>query len=162
MNMLNGVDKHIVVDGQFVSQRISQIVQAIQEYSPELSVEWIPPGARTTDQPAFRIIHTPPGGQPYPIFHVKTEEEFNESILKRIIAGDSRNGTPQYSELEAWETAQNLLKRQKFLDAMEEANDVAHHILKSPKNTYKVSDDLVVKDGIPFNAAPKRFRRQGR
>jgi hypothetical protein len=144
-----------VVDGHFVSQRVSQIIHAIQEYSPELSVEWVPPGARTSDQAAFKIIHTPFGGKPYAIFHVKTEDQFDATVLKRIIAGDQRNSKLAFSEVEAAEQAAKLIAEQRVQDEMEEAHELAASILNSNKSTYKVNDNLVISDYKYGNQAVK-------
>ena len=148
-------DKRIIVDGQFVSERVSQIVAAIQEYSPELHVQWIPPGARSDDEAAFRIVHFPPGGEPYVVMHVKTEEEFDGRILKRIIAGDQRNGKVTYGEVEAAEKAAQLIAQQRVKDEQAEMIDKMWHVFRSPLNTYRLDNDTVIKDGIPFNA--KRY-----
>lgn len=147
-----GNDTQIVLDGQFVSQRVAQVVEAIRDYSPEIEVQWIPPAARGPEQDAFRVMHYPPGGEPYVIFHVKDESEFDARVLKRIIAGDQRNGKVTLSEVEAAEEAARLIARQRVLDEQEEAIDKMYHILRSPLNTYKVDKDTIIKDGIPFNA----------
>ena len=148
-------DKAVVINGHFVSQRISQIVQAISEYSPELSVEYIPEGARLKGDAAFRIVHTPPGKDPYIIFHVKKEEDFDASVLKRIIAGDQRNKKVQYSDVEAAEQAAKLIAEQRVADELEEMHELAASIIKSPKSTYKVSKDLIISDYKYGNQAVK-------
>lgn len=144
-------------DGQFVSQRVAQIIQAIHEYCPEIQVQWIPQNQRGSDPnvAAFRVMHFPPGGSPYTIFHVKSEAEFDASILKRIIAGDQRHGRHTISEFEAAEAAAKAVARQRFLDQIEEANEIAASVLASNKSTYKVNKDLVVKDYLYGNHASK-------
>lgn len=149
-------DRQIYLDGQFVSERISQVVQAIREYSPELDVEWCPPNLRQLGQAAFKIIHRPDGGAPYVIFHVNTEEEFDARVLKRIIAGDQRNGQTTYSDLEAAEEAAKRVAHQRWVDELEEAHEIAQAVMKSNKSTYKVSDDLIIKDYLPGNHAIKK------
>lgn len=148
--MSNGID---IRDGRLVSQKIAQVVDAIRDYSPEIDVKWIPPENRTADQAAFQIWHSPPGQPPYCFMHVKTEEEMTTKVLMDIIAGDQRNGSVQYSEVEAAEEAAKRVAFQKWADERDEAIDVMYHILKSPLNTYKVNDDLIIKEGIPGNAA---------
>lgn len=147
---MSGMD---IRDGRLVSQKIAQVVDAIREYSPEIDVQWIPPEVRKPDQAAFRIVHNPPGGEPYVFMHVKTEDEFDTRVLMRIIHGDQRNGQLQYSEVEAAEMAAKRVAFQKWQDERDETIDVMYHVLKSPLNTYKVNDDLIIKDGVPFNAA---------
>src|SRR5690349_11077360 len=144
---------HLMIDGRLVSARIERIVLAIKDYEPELEVTWIPPQKRSEGEAAFAIIHNAPGNAPYILFYIQTEEEFDERVLYRIIANDQRNGEHTYSELEAAEMTQKLVQEQEWLDRMEEANDIAAHILRTPLNTYKVNDNFIVKDGIPFNAA---------
>ncbi len=145
---------HIVVDGLFVNARVSRVVEAINDYyKGEVRVTYLPEGARSEGQAAFGIEHHPPGGRPYVISYVKDEADFDERVLQRLIFNDQRSSKVQLSELEAWDRAQAAVKRQEFLDAMEEAGDIAYHVLKSPKNQYKVSNDLIIHDNIPFNAA---------
>lgn len=147
-------NSHKMIDGRFVSAKHSQLVQAIKEYEPELEVKWIPPEHRTEGEAAFAIVHDAPGNAPYVLFYVKTEEEFDERVLARIIYNDQRaTGGQQYTELEAAEQAVKRMEQQEFLDMLEEQSDIAAHVIRSPLNTYKVNDNLVIKDGIPFNAA---------
>ena len=144
-----------VIDGQFVSQRISQVVQAIKEYDPDIEVQWIPVSEREPGQAAFRLMYFPKDGTPpYIMFHVKTEDEFDARVLKKIMVNDqARSGKLTIDEFEAAERAQAAVAKQAYLDALEEQHDIAYHVLKSHKNTYKINDNLIIKDGIPFNAA---------
>ena len=151
-------DKQIFIDGQFVSERISQVVQAIREYNIELDVEYVPLSERRPDQAAFRVMHRPDGGEPYVIFHVKDESEFDARVLKRIMVGDQSRGQVMYSELEAAEEAAKRVAHQRFMDEMEEANEIAHAVLNSNKSTYKVNDRLTIKDYLPGNHAREKPR----
>ncbi len=132
-------NSHVMVDGQFVSAAIERVVLAIKEYEPTLEVKWIPPAQRTEGMAAFAIIHDAPGNKPYVLFYVPTEEEFDERVLKKIIANDQRINPQGFSELEAWEQTHKLIERQKYLDKIEEANDIAAHVLRSPLHEYKVT-----------------------
>lgn len=140
------MDKQIVVDGQFVSERVSQVVQAIKDYSPDIDVEWVPFSARRPGQAAFKIIHKPLGGIPYTIFHVKDESEFDARVLKRIIMGDQRNGEASIGEIEASEEAAKRVAHQRWLDGLEEQHEMAHAVMKSNKSTYKLRKDLIISD----------------
>ncbi len=144
---------HLMIDGQLVSAKAERVVLAIKDYCDEIEVKWIPTGQRKPNEPAYAIVHDAPGNAPYVMFYVQNDEDFDERVLHRIIANDQRNGKALLSELEAWETAQKLVHKQVELDRMEEANDIAAHILKTKLNTYKVNENLIIKDGIPFNAA---------
>jgi hypothetical protein len=146
-------------DGQLVSQRVAQVIQAIHEYCPDIEVQWVPQSQRDENTAAFRIIHNPPGGSPYVIFHVKDEADFHAGVLKRIIEGDQRHGKASIQAFEAAEAAAKAVARQRYMDQVEEANEIAASIFASNKSTYKVSKDLVVKDYLFGNHAskPKNF-----
>jgi hypothetical protein len=142
-------------DGQFVSQRVAQVVEAIHEYCPEIEVQWIPEGQRDADTAAFRLIHHIPGGEPYIIRYVKTEQEFDARVLKELMLGDQRFGKLTIGEIEAAEAAAKAVARQRFLDGIEEANEIAHSVFKSNKSTYKINKDLVISDYLLGNQASK-------
>ena len=144
---------HVMVDGHLVSAKAQRVVHAIKDYCYEIEVKWIPPAQRKEGEAAFAIIHDAPGNAPYVMFYVVDDADFDERVLHRIIRNDQRNGKAVLGELEAWEEAQKRIKHQEYLDQMEEAADIAAHILRTPLNTYKVNDNLVIKDGIPFNSA---------
>lgn len=146
-------DKQIVRDGQFVSERVAQVIEAIRDhFGTEIEVQWVPPSARTDNEAAFRVRHCPPGGEPYTIFHVKNENEFDTRVLMRLIHGDQRNGRVAYSDIEAAELAAKLVAKQRADDQMAETVDKMYSVLRSPLNTYRLDKDTVIKDGIPFNA----------
>ena len=142
-----------VIDGQFVSQRVSQVVEAIREYDPCIEVQWVPVSVREEGQAAFRLIYNPPNDVPYVMWHVKTEEEFDHRVLQKIMVNDQKNGQHSYDEFEAAMNAKERIAKQAWLDSLEEQHELAASILKSRKSSYKVNDDLIIKDGIPFNAA---------
>lgn len=154
-----GQDRHIYIDGQFVSERIAQVVAAIKEYANDVDVEWIPPANRSDNEAAFRLVHRPAGGEPYTIFHIKTEEEFDARVLKRLIHNDGRLGKPVMSEIEAAEEAAKRVAHQRWLDDMQEQNEIASAIFRSNKDTYKVNDDLIISQTKKGNQAvkPKHF-----
>lgn len=153
--MSNRIAPAVAVDGNhIVSQKVIQVIEAIREYNHELDVEWIPPNARRPGQAAFRILHKPIGGEPYVIFHVATEEEFDARVLKRIIWNDaSVNGKPRYSELEATEEAAKRVAHQVWMDELQEKSEMAHALMKTDKSVYKFNDDMIFVEGKPGNRA---------
>lgn len=133
-------------NGHFVNARVQKICNAIKDYEPELDVMFIPPHMRREGQAAYRIIHRPVGAPPYILFTVRRDEDFDERILQRIIVNDQRNGKHDLTELEAYDFAQKLVEQQKFREKMDEANDIAKHVIKSHLNTYKVDDKITIRD----------------
>lgn len=146
-------NSHIVVEGHMVSAKAQQVALAINDrYGDEVEVKWMPPGARTRNQAAFQLVHNPPGAPSYTMFYVQNDEDFDERVLMKLIYADQRNGKKQLSELEAFEETQRSMQKQKWLDDMEQANDIARSVLRSKLNTYRVNENLIIKDGIPINA----------
>lgn len=145
--------KHVAVENHFIPQHVQQVVEAIRAYSPELDVEWVPPTQRGPGVAGFRIIHRPVGGESYAIFTVKDESEFDARVLKRIIAGDQRNGRQTISEFEAAEEAAKRVAHQVWMDELEEKSEMAHALMRTDKSVYKFNDDLIFKEGVPGNVA---------
>ena len=142
-------------EGQLLSQKVAAVVEAIHEYCPEIEVQWIPQAQRKPDDAAFRLVHNPKDGMPYVMFHVKTEDEFDARVLKKVIMGDQRFGANIVSEIEASEQAARRVAHQKFLNQLEEANEIAASVIKSNKDTYKVNDNLVISQTKKGNQAVK-------
>jgi hypothetical protein len=146
----------ILVNGVFVNAEVERVALAIKEYEPDIDIEWVPPGQRTDENgepiPAFKLVHRPVGSAPYIMFFIDDESEFDLRVLQRIIYNDQRKGKDTYDQIRAFEEADRLVERQRARDELEEAEDMARHILATHLNTYKVSPHLVIKSGIPFNA----------
>lgn len=143
----------VMVDGGMVSAEAKRVIMAIREYEPTLDVRWIPPAARKEGDAAYAIIHDAPGNSPYIMFYVKNDEDMNMSVLSKIIYNDQRNGEDQWSDETALAEANKRMDHQIFLDHVEEMNDIAQHVLRSPLNDYKVNEDLRIKSGVPYNVA---------
>lgn len=132
-------------DGNAVSERTAHIVEAIRNYNSRLDVKWIPADKRSPSEPQFAIVERTPDGKEYIIFHVQDESEFDGRVLEAIIKGDtSRNDI--LSEIDAHNEALKLMYKKAQQEQMDEATDIAKHVIGSPLNTYRVSKDVVIKD----------------
>lgn len=152
--------EHILVGDYFVNARVERIVQAIKDYDPDICVDYLPVGAREVAEkggkvvtlPAFKIVYRPIGQEEFTLFHVKDEDSFDERVLMRIIHNDNRNGKQTWNEFQALEKAQEMVQKVKQQDEMEELHEMARAIIRTPLNKYVVNKNLIIKDGIPFNA----------
>jgi ribosomal protein S7 len=149
-------NSYSIIEGQLVSDKIERVVLAIKEYEPRIEVKWCPDRGRDRSVPAFKIIYHDESGHDFTLFHVMTEEEFDVRVLQKIIANDQRNGKASLSEFEAWEEAQRAVQKQKSLDDLEATADIVASVLKTNKNDYRVSRDIRIKEGIPFNVAHRK------
>lgn len=143
---------YVMQDGYLVSGKVSQVVEALRDYDRDLDVEWVPPAARRPGQAAFAVVYKG-YGTPYILFYVQSEDEFDERVLHRVIVNDQRNGEHTWNDFTAAEKTRELIEHQKWLDEMEQAADIAYHVMKSPLNDYKVNKDLRIKSGYAGNAA---------
>lgn len=136
-------------DGHFISERVSRLVEIIRERWPVVDVKWIPPELRGVYDDAFLIVENLPDGRTVPIFRVKNEQEFDGSVLERLIQSDNANGNV-HNAIEAQNEAVRLIQKKLEKEQREEAHDLAGSILKSPLHTYRHKMDngrkLVIKD----------------
>lgn len=124
--------------GYFISEEHRRIAEIIQDYNSDLYLCWIPPDKRALDDTEpFAIIHMPPGKPQYVVRRVK-DSEVDVRLLQWLWSNDAaRRGEDILNSLEAFEAAQKALKLKTEAEKLEEANDVATSIIKSPLNTYK-------------------------
>lgn len=123
-------------DGHFVNANISRIVELIRQYDSRLDVKWIPPEVRQPGDPAFAIVERIADGREQPVFHVDSEEHFNEEVLAAVYLSDNEKANVQ-DRLEAKNKAYRDSEALKARDAMDAKHDLMRSIMRSPKHTYK-------------------------
>ena len=124
-------------DGSFISEKVSRVVEVVREYNPNIDVRWIRPSDRDNNEPAFAIVDATPGHLEYVIFYVQDESEFDGRILERLYQNDAAKHGNLLSELDARNAAVKAIQDNLHKERLEESKDLAYHILKSPKHTYK-------------------------
>lgn len=124
-------------DGSFISQRVSRIVELIRDYDPNLDVRWIPARSRRDGDPAFAIVTKDLTGREYVVFYVQDEQDFDGRVLERLYQADAAKHGNILSEIDARNKAVRALQEKEHQEQMEEAKDLAYHILKSKKHEYK-------------------------
>jgi hypothetical protein len=142
MSMMPYLDVAVPMeDGSFISERVARIVELIREYDYRLDVEWIPPAARREGDDAFRVIEHTADGRKAVVMGIATEDEFDERVLARIYGADNKNWDVQ-ERMEAANRAHREYQRKRREEIMEENNQMAAAILRSPKSTYKIGDKV--------------------
>jgi|SRR5690242_20293218 len=138
LNPLLGVEFDITPDGHLVNANHALVAELVHDYNPGLEVCWIPPDKREPGDKPYAIVHNMPDGSRYPVFFLD-EDEMDHRVIARLAMGDMSKAanTDILKWMEAEDTARQALARRKELDAMEEARDVASHILKSGKARYR-------------------------
>lgn len=125
--------------GRVLSAKHQRIAEIIHDYNPELELAWIPPENRSaSDTKPFAVIHNQSDGQRYLVMTLR-EDEVDHRLLARIFSADMRRHNPKnvISEIEFNERAKRLYEAKKIEDEKQEKLDLAFHILKSKKHSYK-------------------------
>lgn len=122
-----------VVDGVQVEVDVLRIVEAIQEYDPNLRVQYLEKATSFGDPP-FRVIEKCRDGVDRIAF---TAWELDGRLLERVMKADCAK-----RDLDAIMTKQNRAAKdalnRRYREQMEEANEIAHAVLRSRKSKYTV------------------------
>lgn len=125
-------------DGHMVGERVVRVAEIIRDYDPTLEIQWIPPHNRTDpNDPHFAIVAKPSGQPAYTVFYVKNESEMDERVLARLFEMDAAKQGNILNKIDAHNNAIRAIELKKKMDELEEAHDIAHHVLRSPKTRYR-------------------------
>ena len=122
-------------EGYFVSEKHMRMAEIIRNYDPNLDIEFIPEGRREEGDKPFRVVHTDPRfGNRYVVCYA---DDLDGPLLERIVKMDAQRNGNILSDIDAHNQAVRLVMQKKHQEQMDEAHDLAAHILKSPKSTYR-------------------------
>lgn len=138
--MTDELNTHLydVESGHYLSQDHQRIAEIIHDYDPDMSLVWIPPADRAfSDTHPYAIIHRQPDGRDIMVMKLTEIEMGNgREVLVRLWNGDTRKHDV-FSDIMAHEAAAEVIAAKKRADELEERQDMAKTILKSPLHTYK-------------------------
>jgi hypothetical protein len=120
--------------GQWVSRNQQRIAEIISDYDPNLRLQWIPTNERGPQDYAFRVVDFTPGRPPYAVCF---GHEADERLLAQIFAADNAKNGGTLNVLDRMNAAAELVQAKKNQEQIEEANEMAHSILRSQKIHYK-------------------------
>lgn len=124
-------------DGSFISAKVSRIAEMVREYDSNVDVRWIRPADRAPNEPAFALVSKQANGLEYVIMYVQDESEFDERVLARLYQMDAEKHGNAMSAIDAHNAAVKAQQERAYREQMEEATDMAYHILRSKKHAYK-------------------------
>lgn len=120
-----------------LSQLHERVAFLLQEYNPELELQYIPRLERSTEEEKrkpFRVVHHSSTGD-YIMGHF-AESEVNHTLIAHIWKNDGRR-RDVLADLETEEAAKEALLMREALDKHEEREDFAKTLLRSPLHTFK-------------------------
>lgn len=126
-----------LADGRWINERVSRIVEIIQDYDSTIEVQWIPEDQRLRTDPAFRLIEHRPDGRKFIMFYVNNELEFDERVLARVIDSDQARNPLSLAAMDKKNTALKLIAAKEKMDELEDKHDLAAHIWKSGRARYR-------------------------
>lgn len=132
--VLNG-NWYFPVDGTFVSQKQIRINEVLQDYDPNLQLQWIPPDKRSKKDLAFRVVHFVPGRAPYAICFA---EEADERLLARVFEADQTNSPNKLSFIENYNNALELVRAKEDMEERQELHEMAAAVLRNNKSSYTI------------------------
>jgi hypothetical protein len=122
-------------DGQFISGKVSRIVELIREYDSSLDVKWIPPERRQRGDAAFAITERAHDTE-HVVFYVQTEAEFDEDVLARIIESDNKHHDV-HTMIESKNKAAKMAQAAKAAEEQAAHIDFMASMIGSKKNYYR-------------------------
>lgn len=123
------------VDGHFVSVKQMRVNEILQDYDPNLQLQWIPPDQRSENDLAFRVVCFPDGKPPYAVCFA---EEADERLLARVFEADQRNSPNKLTFLENYNRAKELMRAKEEMERMQEAHEMAAAVIRNNKSSYKI------------------------
>ena len=125
--------------GEWMEEDAYEIVRKIQEYDPNLRVQYLDPkvAGDITDAP-YRILELCPDGIPRVVFAVW---ELDERVIERLFTADTQKGNILHGL-----DGSNLLAEQKrhrrYDDESAALTEMVAGVLRSPKDTYKATNPV--------------------
>jgi len=145
MNYIDGKAPEIVmVQGIPVERDALRVAEAISEYDENLRLQFVPESA-SVGEPPFRVVERCRDGvERVAMYAWKLDGE----LLQRIQAADCAARDLDAIITKKNREAKDRLNR-RYRELKEEANEIAHAVLKSDKSKYTVRD--------PFDGVLKTF-----
>jgi hypothetical protein len=127
--------------GHFVSQKQVRIHQILQDYDPNLELQWIPPDRRSAADVAFRVLCRPPGRAPYVVV---TASEADERLLARVFESDQRRAAQRLGKnenllnfIDNYNNALELMKAKEREEARKEDHEIAARAFANEKSRFR-------------------------
>lgn len=132
--------------GAWIEQDLLGIIEKVQNYDPNLRVQFLDPSRSDSPGDApYRIVELCPDGLPRVVFSVW---ELNDLVLERLYAADTQK-QDILANLSRHNDNVRARAQRRYDDVMGEAKELVEDILRSPKSTYTVRD--------PFTGEIKKF-----
>lgn len=129
-----------LADGVYVERDTLRIAEKIQEYDPNLRLKYCAQPESLSDAP-YKLVEICKDGIERVVFDIW---ELDDRVIEKLYAADTR-----YQDINAMlDSANEKAKKdenRRYKELQDEANEIAHSIFKSDKDTYKLNDPVTGK-----------------
>lgn len=123
-------------DGTFISEKQRRINEILQDYDPQLQLQWIPPGRRNDKDEPFRVVCYPKNGHPY---LVCTALEADERLLATIFTSDQKRRSEGLLQwLDNYNGAKKLYNEKVNQERRQEQHEMAQAVIRNNKSSYMI------------------------
>jgi hypothetical protein len=122
-------------DGCFVERDVLSVIQKIQDYDPNLKVQYLEYAANLNEAP-WRIIELCKDGKWRLVFYCWS---LDQRVLERLYAAD----THKLDVLGKLDKNNNNIRNEtqkRYREEMDQALDITKHMVKSPKGRWSFTD----------------------
>lgn len=129
-------------NGVLVERDVYDIARRVTEYDPNLKVQFLNDAALGPGEAPYRIVENCKDGIERPVFSVWV---LDETVLQRIFAADNQKFDVQGFVDKTNAKARNN-ENNRYKEALSEAREITTTVLKSPKSTFSVPEDVLKGD----------------
>jgi hypothetical protein len=125
-------------DGMLVEEDVLGIVHRLQEYDPNLIVQYADPDKVDITDAPYRVVELCPDGNRRVVLECWA---LDERVVERIMRAD----TQKHNILEGVDNKNNLVRkgiRQRYRDEQAALSEMVDGVLRSPKDTYTATNPL--------------------
>ena len=141
--------------GCFVSSNMQQLAEILQDYDPYLSLRWIPPNLRTSeDSLPYCVVHELPGRKPYVVKYFG-ELENPQDVLAELFLGDNAKHDV-VKKLDAKNAAAEAFRLKEQLDAHAESADMFHFLMTNRSKNYVQWKDRTTGEVVKLDSDRRR------
>lgn len=125
-------------NGVIIEEDVLGIVERIQKYDPNLTVQYCDPDTSTLSDAPYRIMEECPDGLQRMVMECWT---LDERVLEQLFAAD----TQKNNVLEGMDNRNHMVAagvKQRYRDELAALSELAKDVLDSPKDTYSATNPV--------------------
>lgn len=126
-------------DGKtWISEKQRRVNEILQDFDPNLQLQWIPPGRRNEKDEPFRVVCMPVNGRPYLIC---TAMEADERLLATVFQSRQNSNTGNLlTWLDNYNSAKEIYNAKINHDRRQEQHEMAQAVIRNNKSSYLIKN----------------------